>query len=141
MRVADYLVNTPSEVPAAIRGLIDATMAAFDTDRNISRRYLWCASARVCEKKCGAPRGESGRRSAFRSSWLTRKLNRVLDYIVRQLADKTTAMSLAGSINVSSGHLFRTLKSRLPAKTPVGGSAPDTVRTRLYLISVGGTPP
>jgi hypothetical protein len=121
--------------------LIDATMAAFDADRNTPRGYLWRASALRCGKRGARSGGESGRRSEFPSGLLAWQLNRVLDYIERQPADKTTAMGLAGSINVSLGHLFRTLKSKLPAKTPVGGSAPDTVGTRLYPVSVGGTPP
>jgi len=139
MQAAAYLTNTPNKVPVAILSLIDATVTAFDADRNTPRGYLWSASALRCRKRGARSGGGSGRRSKFPS--LAWQLNRVLDYIERQRADKTTAMRLAGSINVRLGHLFRTLESKLHAKTPVGGSAPDTVRTRLYPVSVGGTPP
>jgi hypothetical protein len=141
MQAADYLTNTPNKVPVAIPSVIDAAMAAFDADRNTPRGYLWRASALCCGKRGARSGGESGRRSEFPSGLLAWQLNRVLDYIERQRGDKSTAMGLAGSINVSLGHLFRTLKSKLPAKTPVGGLAPDTVGTRLYPVSVGGTPP
>jgi hypothetical protein len=140
MQAADYLTNTPNKVPVAIPSLIDAAMAPLDADRNTPRGYIWRASALRCGKRAVRSGGESGRRSEFPSGLPAWQLNRVLDYTERRRADKTTAMGLAGSINVSLGHIFRTLKSKLPAKTLVGGSAPDTVGTRLYPVSVGGAP-
>jgi hypothetical protein len=43
---ADDLINAANEdIPTAIPGLIDAAVAAFDADRDTSRRYLLRASA------------------------------------------------------------------------------------------------
>ena len=105
------MIDAPNEdIPAAIPGLIDAAVAAFDADRDSSRRYLLRASA-LLRVKGGARAGdESARRSDFRGGLLAWQLNHVVDYIEMHLAEKVTVMDLAGLIKMSLGQLFRAFK-------------------------------
>jgi AraC family transcriptional regulator len=107
----DDLTNAPHEdIPAAIPSLIDAAVAAFDTDRDSSRRYLLRASALLRVKRAARTAAESVRRSESRGGLLAWQLNRVVDYIETHLADKITAGDLADLIKVSTGQLFRAFK-------------------------------
>jgi AraC family transcriptional regulator len=96
------------DIPAAIPSLIDAAVAAFDADRDTSRRYLMRASALLRLKR--AVRTERARRSEHRGGLMAWQLNRVVDYIEAHLADKITALDLANLINTSVGQLFRAFK-------------------------------
>jgi transcriptional regulator GlxA family with amidase domain len=103
----DDLINAPNEdIPAAIPSLIDAAVAAFDADRDSSRRYLLRASALLRIKRAARTGAESARRSEFRGGLLAWQLKRVVDYIETHLADKITAVDLADLIKVSTGQLF-----------------------------------
>jgi AraC family transcriptional regulator len=109
--VTDDLINAPNEdIPAAIPSLIDAAVAAFDSDRDSSRRYLLCASALLRIKRAAHTGAESVRRSESRGGLLAWQLRRVVDYIETHLADKITAVDLADLIKVSTGQLFRAFK-------------------------------
>jgi transcriptional regulator GlxA family with amidase domain len=111
MRATDCSINAANEdIAAAIPSLIDAAVAAFDADRDSSRRYLLRASALLGVKRRARAAAESAPRSKSRGGLLAWQLNRVVDYIERHLADKITAMDLAGLINVSMGQLFRAFK-------------------------------
>jgi AraC family transcriptional regulator len=103
-------MNSLEDIPAAIPSLIDAAVAAFDADRDTSRRYLLRASAllRVGCRACAD--AERARPSASRGGLLAWRLNRVFDYIETHLAEKITAMDLADLINVSVGQLIRAFK-------------------------------
>jgi AraC-like DNA-binding protein len=103
MQATDDLCNPAYEdIPTAIPSLIAAAVAAFDADRDTSRRYLLRASALLCVK--------DARRSESRGGLLAWQLNRVLDYIEMHLADKITVRDLASLINVSMGQLSRVFK-------------------------------
>jgi AraC family transcriptional regulator len=105
----DDLINAPNEsIPAAVPSLIDAAVAAFDADRDTSRRYLLRASA-ILGMKRRARSAESAGRSE-RGGLLAWQLNRIVDYIESHLADKITATDLANHIEVSVTHLFRAFK-------------------------------
>jgi AraC family transcriptional regulator len=107
----DDLINAPNEdIPAAIPSLIDAAVAAFDADRDSSRRYLLRASALLRVKRAARTGAERVRRSESRRGLLAWQLNRVVDYIETHLADKITAVDLADLIKVSMGQLFRGFK-------------------------------
>jgi AraC family transcriptional regulator len=103
-------MNSLEDIPAAIPSLIDAAVAAFDADRDTSRRYLLRASAllRVGCRACAD--AERARPSPSRGGLLAWRLNRVFDYIETHLAEKITAMDLADLINVSVGQLIRAFK-------------------------------
>jgi transcriptional regulator GlxA family with amidase domain len=90
------------DIPTAIPSLIEAAVAAFDADRDTSRRYLLRASALLCVKRA--------RQSEPQGGLLAWQLNRVLDYIETHLADKITVRDLASLINVSMGRLSRVFK-------------------------------
>ena len=97
-------------IPAAVPSLIEAAVAAFDADRDTSRRYLLRASA-LLRVGCGAcTDAEGARPSASRGGLLAWQLNRVIDYIETHLAEKIMAMDLADLINVSVGQLIRAFK-------------------------------
>jgi AraC family transcriptional regulator len=96
------------DLPRAIPSLIGAAVATFDADRDTSRRYLLRASALLHVKR--EPHSESARQSESRGGLLAWQLNRVVDYIETHMADKITAMDLAGLIRVSLGQLFRAFK-------------------------------
>ena len=95
-------------IPATVPSLIDAALAAFDADRDASRRYLLCACVMLGLKR-PAFRTESNTRSD-RGGLLAWQLKRVVDYIEAHLADRITAVDLAALINVSTGQLFRAFK-------------------------------
>ena len=100
--------NAPNhDVPATVPSLIDAALAAFDADRDASRRYLLCASVMLGLKRA-AFRAESTR--SDRGGLLAWQLKRVVDYIEAHLADRIAAVDLAALINVSTGQLFRAFK-------------------------------
>ena len=103
-------MNSLEDIPAAIPSLIDAAVAAFDADRDTSRRYLLRASA-LLRVKCGAcAHGEGARPSESRGGLLAWQLNRVVDYIETHLAEKMMATNIADLINVSVGQLIRAFK-------------------------------
>jgi transcriptional regulator GlxA family with amidase domain len=105
----DDLINAPNEdISTAIPSLIDAAVAAFDADRDTSRRYLLRASALLGVQR-GARSAESTRRSD-RGGLLAWQLNRIVDYIETHLADKITAIDLADLVKMSLGKLFRAFK-------------------------------
>jgi transcriptional regulator GlxA family with amidase domain len=105
----DDPIDAPDEdIPTAIPSLIDAAVAAFDEDRDRSRRYLLRASALLGVKR-GARSAESTRRSD-RGGLLAWQLNRIVDHIETHLADKITAIDLADLIKTSVGQLFRAFK-------------------------------
>jgi AraC family transcriptional regulator len=107
----DDLVNAHNEdFPAAIPSLIDAAVAAFDADRDSSRRYLLRASALLRVKRAARAGAESARGSKSGGGLLAWQLNRVVDYIETHLVDKITAVDLADLISVSMGRLFRAFK-------------------------------
>jgi AraC family transcriptional regulator len=109
MQITDSTtVSVFEDIPVAIPSLIDAAVAAFDADRDTSRRYLLRASA-LLRLKRGA-RSERARRSEYRGGLMAWQLNRVVDYIEAHLADKITALDLANLINTSAGQLFRAFK-------------------------------
>ena len=108
MQITDSTTVAVEDIPAAIPSLIDAAVAAFDADRDTSRRYLLRASA-LLRLKRGA-RSERARRSEYRGGLMAWQLNRVVDYIEAHLADKITALDLANLINTSVGQLFRAFK-------------------------------
>ncbi len=95
-------------IPATVPSLIDAALAAFDADREASRRYLLCASVMLGLKRA-ALRAESTTRSD-RGGLLAWQLRRVVDYIEAHLAERIAAVDLAALINVSTGQLFRAFK-------------------------------
>jgi AraC family transcriptional regulator len=106
-------MNFLEDIPAAVPSLIDAAVAAFDTDRDTSRRHLLRASA-LLHAKCGACADVEGARpSASRSGLLAWQLNRVVDYIETHLAEKMMATDLADLIDVSVGHMIRAFKVRV----------------------------
>src|SRR6202522_2261062 len=107
----DDAIDAPNEdIPAAIPSLIDAAVAAFDADRDTSRRYLLRASALLRVKRGACADADSARPSETRGGLLAWQLNRVTDYMEAHLADKITAMNLADLINVSVGRLNRAFK-------------------------------
>jgi AraC family transcriptional regulator len=97
-------------LPAAISTLIEGAVAAFDADRDTSRRYLLRASALLRAKWVApAARQRDGERrpgGGF-AAW---QLNRVVDHIETHLTEKLTGSELAQLIDVSVGQLFRAFK-------------------------------
>jgi transcriptional regulator GlxA family with amidase domain len=111
MRAIDYPASAPYEdIPPAIPSLIEAAVAAFDADRDSSRRYLLRASALLRGKRVTRPSAEGTGQSEPRGGLLAWQLNRVLDHIEMHLADKITVVDLAELINASMGQLFRAFK-------------------------------
>src|SRR5580693_1821882 len=103
-------MNSLEDIPAAIPSLIDAAVAAFDADRDTSRRYLLRASA-LLRVGCGACADAGGAKpSESRGGLLAWQLNRVIDYIETHLAEKIKATDLADLINASVGQLIRAFK-------------------------------
>ena len=103
-------MNSLDDIPAAVPSLIDAAVAAFDADRDTSRRYLLRASAILRVKREVGTATESARRQLPQRGLLTWQLNRVVDHIETHLADKIAAVDLASLIDVSVGTLFRAFK-------------------------------
>ena len=111
MQAIDHLSNAPYEdIPTAIPSLIDAAVAAFDADRDSSRRYLLRASALLRVKRVTSTGAEATRQLEPQGGLLAWQLSRVLDYIEMHLADKITVTDLADLINMSMGQLFRAFK-------------------------------
>jgi hypothetical protein len=77
--------------PQPFRVFIDAAVAAFDADRESSRRYLLRASALLRVKRAARTAAESVRRSESRGGLLAWQLNRVVDYIETHLAGRLRA--------------------------------------------------
>jgi AraC family transcriptional regulator len=100
-------MNLLEDIPAAIPSLINAAVAAFDADRDTSRRYLLRASALL---RGACAEAEGARPSASRGGLLAWQLNRVIDHIETHLAEKMTVTDLADLINVSVGQLIRAFK-------------------------------
>jgi transcriptional regulator GlxA family with amidase domain len=94
-------------IPATVPSLIDAALAAFDADRDASRRYLLCASVMLGLQRA-AFCAESTR--SDRGGLLAWQLKRVVDYIEAHLTDRIAAVDLAALINVSTGKLYRAFK-------------------------------
>jgi hypothetical protein len=100
------MTNAPNEnIPAAMLSLFYAGVAGFHADRNTSRGYLSRASALLRAKHGARIGAESARRSESRGGLLAWQLNRIVDYIDTHLADKITAMDLAGLVEVSTALL------------------------------------
>ena len=97
-------------IPTAIPSLIDAAVAAFDADRDTSRRYLMRASALLRVRRGACADAEGTRPWESRGGLLAWQLNRVVDYIETHLAEKIMAMDLADLANVSVGQLIRAFK-------------------------------
>jgi transcriptional regulator GlxA family with amidase domain len=111
MQAIDYPSNAPhDDSSTAIPNLIEAAVAAFDADRDSSRRYLLRAFALLRVKRVTRTSAGGIRQSESRGGLLAWQLNRILDYIEIHLADKITVMDLAELINVSMGQLFRAFK-------------------------------
>jgi AraC family transcriptional regulator len=107
----DDMVNALSEdIPAAIPSLIDAAVAAFDADRDISRRYLLRASALLQIKRKTRMSAKVSSGSQPRGGLMAWQLNRLVDHIETHLADKMTAKKLSNLINLSVGQMFRAFK-------------------------------
>ena len=104
-------MNSFEDIPAAIPSLIDAAVAAFDADRDTSRRYLMRASALLRVKSGACADAEGARPSESRGGLLAWQLNRVVDYIETHLAEKIMVTDLAELIDVSVGQLFRAFKA------------------------------
>ena len=100
----------PVVIPTAIPSLIDAAVAAFDADRDTSRRYLMRASALLRVRRGACADAEGTRPLESRGGLLAWQLNRVVDYIETHLAEKIMAMDLADLANVSVGQLIRAFK-------------------------------
>jgi AraC family transcriptional regulator len=110
IRSTENRMNFLEDIPAAVPSLIDAAVAAFDADRDTSRRYLLRASA-LLRVKCGARADPGGARpSEYRGGLLAWQLNRVVDYIETHLAQKVMVTDLADLIDVSVGQLIRAFK-------------------------------
>ena len=110
IRSTESRMNFLEDIPAAVPSLIDAAVAAFDADRDTSRRYLLRASA-LLRVKCGARADPGGARpSEYRGGLLAWQLNRVVDYIETHLAEKMLVTDLADLIDVSVGQMIRAFK-------------------------------
>ena len=107
----DDVLNALSEdIPAAIPSLIDAAVAVFDADRDISRRYLLRASALLRIKRKSRTSVEINRRPEPRGGLMAWQLNRLVSHIETHLAEKMTAKEISNLINVSAGQMFRAFK-------------------------------
>jgi AraC family transcriptional regulator len=108
---ADILHEASTErIPGAISVLIDSAVAAFDADRDTSRRYLLRASAILraqCATHSDSKRGREPQPSGGLATW---QVTRVVDYIEQHLGDKITGQHLAELVNVSVGQMFRAFK-------------------------------
>ena len=109
------LTNDPGDalsedIPIAIPSLIDAAVAAFDADRDISRRYLLRASALLSIKRGTGRTCPRSRRTVPAGGLMVWQLNRLIDYIEAHLAEKMTAKELSELISISVGQMFRGFK-------------------------------
>jgi AraC family transcriptional regulator len=103
-------MNFLEDIPAAVPSLIDAAVAAFDADRDTSRRYLLRASALLRVKSGACADAEGARPSESRGGLLAWQLNRVVDHIETHLTEKMMATDLADVIDVSVGQMMRAFK-------------------------------
>jgi AraC family transcriptional regulator len=103
-------MNFLEDIPAAVPSLIDAAVAAFDADRDTSRRYLMRASALLRAKSGACADADGARPSESRGGLLAWQLNRVVDYIETHLTEKMMATDLADLIDVSVGQMMRAFK-------------------------------
>ena len=103
-------MNFLEDIPASVPSLIDAAVAAFDADRDTSRRYLLRASALLRGKCEACADAECARPSDSRGGLLAWQLNRVVDYIETHLAEKMMATDLADLIDRSVGQMIRAFK-------------------------------
>jgi AraC family transcriptional regulator len=97
-------------LPAALSTLIEGAVAAFDADRDASRRYLLRASALLHAKRAAPIARQCDGEERSQRGFAAWQLNRVIDHIETHLADKITGGELAELIEVSVGHLFRAFK-------------------------------
>jgi transcriptional regulator GlxA family with amidase domain len=108
---ADTLPEASTErIPGAISVLIDSAVAAFDADRDTSRRYLLRASAILraqCATHSDAKRGQESQPPGGLATW---QVNRVVDYIEQHLGEKISGRDLAELVNISVGQMFRAFK-------------------------------
>ena len=140
MQATDYLCTALyEEIPTAIPGLIEAAVAAFDADRDTSRRYLLRASALLRVKSVAGTDAESASRSESRGGLLTWQLIRVVDHIETHLAEKIAVIDLAGLINVSMGQLFRAFKVSIGV-TPCDYIARRRVELACTMMRTTGEP-
>lgn len=103
--------DVPGEpLPAAISTLIDGAVAAFDADRDASRRYLLRASALLRARRPAPVARRSDGDGHTRGGFAAWQLNRVIDHIETHLAGKMTGRELAALIGISVGQLFRAFK-------------------------------
>ena len=107
---SDSINGRRQNIPTAIPSLIDAALAAFDADRDTSRRYLLCASALLRLKRGTCADAEIGGPAQSCGGLSVWQLNRLIDYIETHLAEKITAIDLADLIKMSTGRLFRAFK-------------------------------
>jgi AraC family transcriptional regulator len=98
------------DMPAAISSLIDGAVAAFDADRNTSRRYLMRASALLRARRLASTAARDAQEARPTGALRTWQVNRVIDYIETHLSEKITVQDLAGLLNLSIGQLFRSFK-------------------------------
>jgi AraC family transcriptional regulator len=105
----EFTAETFPEGPPAIASLIAGAVATFDADRNASRRYLMRASAIL--RACMAHEVKNRSAELSRGGLAQWQLNRVVDYIEQNLAEKITGEDLAALIRVSIGQLFRAFKA------------------------------
>src|SRR6202041_7006 len=110
IRSTENRMNFLEDIPAAVPSLIDAAVAAFDADRDTSRRYLLRAWALLRVKSGACAYGEGARPSEYRGGLLAWQLNRVVDYIETHLAEKVMVTDLADLIDVSVGQMIRAFK-------------------------------
>lgn len=105
------LAMAPCEpLSVAISTLIEGAVAAFDADRDTSRRYLLRASALLRAKRGGPADRPCDREGRGRGGFAAWQLNRVIDHIESHLTEKITGRELAGLVDVSVGQLFRAFK-------------------------------
>jgi transcriptional regulator GlxA family with amidase domain len=132
MQSTNDLCNASYEdIPMAIPSLIKAAVAAFDADRDASRRYLLRASALLCVKRARPSEPQGG--------LLAWQLNRVLDYVELHLAEKIPVKDLADLINVSMGRLSRVFKMSVGV-TPSHYIAKRRVELACTMIRTTGQP-
>jgi AraC family transcriptional regulator len=108
---ADILHEASSErIPGAISLLIDSAIAAFDADRDTSRRYLMSASAILRAHSATRSDPKRGLEAPPPGGLATWQVNRVVDYIEQHLREKITGQRLAQLVNVSVGQMFRAFR-------------------------------
>jgi AraC family transcriptional regulator len=102
---------TPAEANEVISSLIHGAVAAFDADRDASRRYLLRASAILRATQMARLEPAMTRNEICRGGLAAWQATRVGDYIEQHLADRFTGRDLANLVNISVGQLFRAFKT------------------------------